>query len=111
MRTGNRGDVAATRVRTVGVVVVAATLTTTLSACGAHARSSHLTVPAAVTGSATTGGTADTDSPGTTPSEARVSPSTATIGQDDVNELQAALSDAESLTNDVESDMAQDSAT
>ena len=110
MRTGNRRDVAATRVRTVGVVLVAVTLATTLSACGAHARSPHLAVPAAVTESATTGGSADTGAPGTTSSEAQVSPSTATIGQDDANELQAALSDAESLTKDVESDMAQDPA-
>lgn len=108
MRTGNRRDATSARVRTVGVAVVAVTLAATLSACGAHSRDPHLTVPAAVTGSATTGGAANTGSPGTTPSEAQVSPPTPTIGQDDVNELQAALSDAESLTNDVESDMAQD---
>ncbi len=72
--------------------MLAVVVTLALSACGS----------AGSTGPAPTG-TLGTAAPG-----AQHSPATATISQNDVTELHAALGDAESLTNDVESDMAKD---
>ena len=81
-----------------------------LSACGAGGHgpgaarpATGLVVRTAMPSPSTPPGAAGTATPGS-----QVSPSTASISQDDVTELRAALGDAESLTNDVENDMAKD---
>jgi hypothetical protein len=85
-------------------------VTLTLSACGAGGHAPSAVDPAtgsvvrtAIPSPSTPSGAAGAVVPGS-----QVSPSTASISQDDVTELRAALGDAESLTNDVESDMAKD---
>ena len=85
--------------------MLAVVVTLALSACG----SAGSTGPAAaVATTAASTGPAPTGTLGTAAPGAQHSPATATISQNDVTELHAALGDAESLTNDVESDMAKD---
>ena len=97
-------------VRTVGAAALGLVAALALSACGAGDHAPGTTGPAAgavVRTSAPAGppraGTSDAAAP-----DAQSSPAAATISQNDVTELQAALGDAESLTKDVESDMAKD---
>lgn len=104
--TGGRGGAG----RLGGVVVVGIVATLALSACGAGGHgpgaarpATGLVVRTAMPSPSTPPGAAGTATPGS-----QVSPSTASISQDDVTELRAALGDAESLTNDVENDMAKD---
>ena len=96
--------------RTVGAAALGLVIALALSACGAGDHNSGATGPAAgvaVRTTASTGSAPAGASGAATPRE-QISPQAATISQNGVNELQAALGDAESLTNDVESDMAKD---
>ncbi|OIQ85763.1 hypothetical protein GALL_324010 [mine drainage metagenome] len=95
--------------RALGAGVLGLVVTLALSACGSAGHAPGSTGPAAaVAKTAASTGSAPTGTLGTAAPDAQSSPATATISQNDVTELHAALGDAESLANDVESDMAKD---